>query len=309
MYASYLMEGCIPITIVRMVNQQGHWEMKKNSVTCLGSRFAGLLKSGLQLPSRTICLRLVVGVAPLCAVTAADADEATLPFTDPYVFVDRFSNSADVKSLGFPTGPKPFLTLGMIVEKEKAEEAGTPVDIVSATASNGKVTFDLIYADIGILDLWDNWRDGAPEFDPESQMGTWVITATDSKGEMASTSPVVLDHGFELPFVENAHAEKMESGELHVTWSAPALDPKMQEQCDVDYRVRLLRDGDNQLYRSSPTTEMSITVPAETVMEKVGDSLEGVWGRVEMACRDQNEKNNDGVGELEARSNTFFPLT
>jgi hypothetical protein len=289
----------------------------KFGAACFGAHLGGaatpFLQLGHHLRSQTTWLRLMVIALPVAAVSAGGAAHAnaeeTLAFVDPYVFVDRFEDTAEVKALDFATGPKPFLTLGIVVEKDKAEQAGTPVDIVKATASNGKVTFDLVYADIGILDLWDNWRDGLPEFDPETHKGTWVITATDSKGGTKTTSPVMLDHGFTLPFVEDAHGEKTASGDLQVTWMAPKLDPEMQETCDVDYRVRLLIDGDHQLYRSSPTTETSLTIPADTVMAKFGDSLENIWGRIEMGCRDRNEKNADGLGELEARSNTFFPLT
>jgi hypothetical protein len=72
----------------------------------------------------------------------------------------------------------------------------------------------------------------------------------------------------------------------------------------------LLKNIDQQLYRSDGTTESSVTVPAATLEEKAGGDLAGVWGRIEMACRDKDEqqKNNAGEGQLEARSNTFFPL-
>jgi hypothetical protein len=279
-----------------------------------GAGFAvtSLLERVHTLRSRAILLPLIVGVVPLCAVTAGQAEEATskgsLPFADPYVFVDRFTNSPDVKALGFPVGPKPFLNVGMVVEKEEAEKAGTPIDFVSAKATNGKVTFDLVYADIGILDLWDNAAD-TPVFDAENHKGTWIITATDSKGASAESSPVLLEYGFEMPFVENLRTEEMASGDLRIIWSVPELDPEIAENCDIDYRVRLLYSDTKQLYRSDPTTETAVTVPAETVKAKTGGSLDGVWGRVEMGCRDREQKDENGVGELEARSNTLVPLT
>jgi hypothetical protein len=255
---------------------------------------------------------LILCAVPLYALTTGEAEgqssRGNLPFTDPYAFVDRFTNSPDVKALGFPVGPKPFLNLGMIVEKEKAEEAGTSIDIVSASATNGKVSIDLAYQDIGIFDLWDDWGH-IPEFDPERHKGTWIITAVDPSGASASTQPVVLEYGIEMPFVENVETEETASGDLKVSWSAPELDPEIKEKCDVDYRLRLLRGDSEQFFRSDQTTETVISVPAETLNEKVGSTLDGVWGRIEMACRDKEEKGEDGVGELESRSNTLFPLS
>lgn len=259
-----------------------------------------------------VLMGLILGIVPLGGATVGQAEEApatgSLPFTDPYAFVDRFTDSPEVKALGFPIGPKPFLNLGMVVEKEEAERAGTPVDIVSATASNGKITFELVYADIGILDLWDNW-DEIPVFNPETHTGAWMITAVDSDGRSATTEPVLLEYGIDMPFVENVAAEATASGDLRVTWLAPELDPEIKEKCDVDYRLRLLQTDTKQFYRSDQTTETSVTVPADTLTEKVGGDLDGVWARVEMTCRDKKQKDEDGVGEAEARSNTFVPLS
>jgi hypothetical protein len=292
-------------------------KQKNSGLVCFGAGLGfgatSLLERGHHLRSRVILLRIIVGLTPLCALTAGEAEEltatGTLPFTDPYVYVERFTNSPDVKALGFPVGPKPFLNLGMVVEKEEAEKAGTQIDIVSARATNGKVTFDLVYADIGILDLWDNYtEEGLPVFDPANHKGTWTITATDSNGASANTGPVLLEQGFEMPFVENLRTEEMASGDLRVIWSVPELDAEIEEKCDIDYRVRLLYKDTEQLYRSDPTTETFVTVPADTVKEKVGDSLDGVWGRVEMECRDKEQKDENGLGEVVAKSNTLVPL-
>jgi hypothetical protein len=265
-------------------------------------------RSAASLPARQYYRRakvaLFLGAVALGALTAGVAEEATaagnLPFTDPY----RFAESPEIEALGFPTGSEPSLEVGMVVEREEAEKAGAPIDIVSASASNGKVTIDLTHADIGIFDLWDKWV----AFDPNDHLGTWIITATDSKGASATTRPVVLDYGFEMPFLESVDVEKAASGDLKVNWSVPKLDSEVKENCDIDYRLRLLENVDKQFYRSDGTTEASITVPADTLKEKVGDSLDGVWGRIEMACRDKEQKNNAGDGQLKARSNTFFPL-
>lgn len=284
-------------------------EQKKSGQVCvgqgLGLAVTSLSKCRYHFRPKVTLLGLFLGVVPLCAPTAGEAEE--LPFTDPYAFVDRFTDSPEVEALGFPTGPKPFLTLGMVVEKEEAEKAGTPIDIASATATNGEVTVDLVYADIGVLDLWDNWED-IPVFDPKNHIGTWIITATDSNGASATTQPVLLEYGFEMPFVENMDAQQTASGDLTVTWSVPELDPEIKEKCDVDYRLRLLENVSKQLYRSDRTTETVVTVPADTLKEKVGDDLDGVWARVEMTCRDKEQKDKDGVGEAEARSSTFVPL-
>jgi hypothetical protein len=270
---------------------------------------ASSLERGHHLRSQALLLGLFLGAAPLCLPSTGEAGELTaagyLPFSDPYAFVDRFADSPEVKALGFPAGSSPSLEVGMIVEKEKAEKAGTPIDIVSAAATNGKATIDLTHADIGILDLWDKWV----VFEPKNHKGAWIIKATDSKGASAATRPVLLDYGFELPFVENVNAKKMTSGDLKVTWSVPELDPEIKEKCDIGYRLRLLQNADKQFYRSDRTIETVVTVPADTLSEKVGDKLDGVWGRIEMLCRDKKEKDKGGAGDLEARSNTLFPLT
>ena len=243
-------------------------------------------------PSRSALAGLIVAVLHLLAAmpTQAQQVDATdgLPFTDPYVFVDRFTNSPDVEALGFPVGPKPFLNVGMIVEKEEAEKAGNPIDIISASATNGEVTFDLVYADIGVLELWDNF-DNPPVFDPDKHKGEWVITTVNSEGKTATTQPVLLEHAFEMPFVEDMNAEKLASGDLKVTWSAPKLSQEIQEKCDIKYRVRLLTNSGKQWFRSDPTAETSVSVPADTLKEKVGENLSGTWARVEMACRDRDE--------------------
>lgn len=255
----------------------------------------------------SLLLKLSIGAFALSATTASEAEEMSdagiQAFTDPYAFVDRFMDSPEVKELGFPVGP-PYIEVGMIVEKEKAEETGTTIDIVSATASNGEVTIELDHADIGIFELWDKWV----LFDRQSHMGTWVVTATDSTGASATAEPVLLEYGFELPLVENVVAEKTASGDLNITWPEPEVAMDIKEKCDIDYRLRLLENVDNQYFRSDGTTETAITVPASVLEEKIGESLDGVWGRIEMACRDKVQKNENGVGELESRSNTFFPL-
>jgi hypothetical protein len=275
----------------------------------LGFAVASFLGRRQGLRSEGILLGLLLGVAPLCLPATGEAEELTgtgnLPFTDPYAFVDRFTDSPEVKALGFPVGSGPSLEVGMIVEKEKAKKAGSPIDIVSAAATNGKVTIDLTHADIGILDLWDKWV----VFDPKNHKGRWIIKATSSKGTSAATQPVLLDYGFELPLVENVSAEKTASGDLKVTWSAPEIGFEIKDKCDIDYRLRLLQDVDKQFYRSDRTTETFVTVPADTLKEKLGDNLHGDWGRIEMLCHDKEQKDKDGVGELEARSNTLFPLT
>lgn len=262
--------------------------------------------------SPAILLGLSLGMMSLGAVTTGKAeqpaDTGDLPFTDPFTFVDGYTDSPDVKALGFPAGPKPVLLVGMIVKKGDAEKAGTPVDIVSATATNGNVTIDLVYADVGVFELWENTGDNKPLFDPESHIGTWIITATDSTGATATTQPVVLEYGIEMPLVEGVKAEAMASGDLAVTWSVPELDPEIEEKCDIEYRLRLLENYDKQVYRSGAIAETSVNVPADILKEKAGGNLDGLWGRIEMYCRDKQEKDDQGVGELEARSNTFFPL-
>ena len=129
-------------------------------------------------------LGLFLEVAPLCLPATGEAEELTatgnLPFTDPYAFVDRFPDSPEVKALGFSVGSRPFLDVGMIVEKEKAKKAGTPIDIVSAAATNGKVTIDLTHADIGILDLWDKWV----VFDPKNHKGGMDHKGNERKGNV-----------------------------------------------------------------------------------------------------------------------------
>jgi len=288
-------------------------EQKNSGLVCVDAGLAFAVSSfserGHHLRSPVLLLGLFLGVAPLCLPTTIEAEELTatgnLPFSDPYAFVDTFTDSPEVKALGFPVGSRPSLEVGMIVEKGKAEKAGTPIDIVSAVATNGKATIDLTHADIGILDLWDKWV----VFDPKNHKGAWIIKATDSKGASAATQPVLLDYGFEMPLVENVNAEKTASGDLRVTWSVPELDSQIKEKCDIDYRLRLLRNVDKQFYRSDRTAETFVTVPADTLKEKVGDNLNGVWGRIQMLCHDKEQKDKNGVGELEARSNTFFLLT
>lgn len=254
---------------------------------------------------RAILLGGAFSAVSLCGLISSEVEgqisSGNLSFTDPYAFVDRFTGSPD--ALGFPVGSSPFLNLGMIVEKEKAEKAGTPIDIVSASATNGKVSIDLSFQDIGILDLWDNWKQ-MPEFDAEMHKGTWVITAVDSNGSSARTLPVELEYGIEMPFLENVETEQTASGDLELSWTAPDLDSEIEAKCDIDYRLRLLRSDSKQFFRSDRTTNTEITVPGD----KAGSTLDGVWGRIEMACRDKEEKGEDGVGELESRSNTLFPL-
>lgn len=265
-----------------------------------------------QFRPQATLLGLFLGAVHLSAPTASKAEEHAgkniLPFTDSYAFVDRHTDSPEVKALGFPAGPRPVLLLGMVVEKEEAEKAGTPIDIVSATVSNGKVTVDLVYKDVGVLELWEIGGDDTLFFDPENHKGTWTVTVTDSEGATATAQPVLLEYGIEMPLLEDVMAEELASGDLTIGWSAPELSLEIEEKCDIEYRLRLLENFDKQLHRSGAITETSVTVSADILKEKLGGNIDGVWGRIEMYCRDKNERNDEGVGELESRSNTFFPL-
>lgn len=253
-------------------------------------------QNSANLPVQFVALLAAAPIIMTSAIALAQEQETKLG--PAFAFVDRFPEGT--AKIGFVEGES--LSVGTLIRFD--ESLGDPIDIVSATASNGIAEYTLESISLGFVQGWQALP--APMLDLDSHLGVWTVTVEDAKGHIQSLDALSLDHGITLPYVENIGAASLESGELEVSWSTPDLSEIGDNCTSYVYRLRVLRDFDNQLFRSgaiaheASETSYKTTVPKEKVVE-MGD-LQDVWARVELQCRDSEEPG------AESRSNAFAAL-
>lgn len=229
-----------------------------------------------------ICLAVVTSNAHAITIKAA------------FVFVDRFPDEA--KQLGFTPGN--VVQLGAFV---------TPGDspITEATAKNldTGLVLKLTSRQVGTIytdNLFLYWP--FPLFDPSKHKGVWEIKVKDENGNEAVAKTHRLNKVGEMPYVGNITASGNPLAPM-ITWTAPKQE-EIPEKCKIGYMVRLIKDVDNQFYRSKKITyELQEQIP-EGLLKP--ENIPDTYVRIECQCLDTDDM--DHPVPVELKSETFRPL-
>jgi hypothetical protein len=138
-----------------------------------------------------------------------------------------------------------------------------------------------------------------PPFDPSKHLGVWEIRVKDEKGNESVAKTHKLDKVAEMPYVKDVKASGSPLAPT-ITWVAPN-EKDIPEGCRVLYRVRLLKDFNNQYYLASNITDTKHRIRKGKIKS---EDLSDTYIRIECQCWD-----TDGKGfPLELISHTFRPL-
>jgi len=211
-----------------------------------------------------------------------------------FVFVDRFPDEAE--PLGFTPGN--VVQLGAFVTP-----GDSPIAAVTAKNLDTGLVLNLTSRQVGtiytdILFLYYPF----PPLDPSTHKGVWEIRVKDEKGNEAVAKTHRLDKVGEMPYVGNIRASGNPLAPM-ITWTAPKQE-EIPEKCKIGYMVRLLKDVDNQFYRSKKITyELQEQIPEGLLKpENIADT----YVRIECQCLDTDDM--DHPVPVELKSETFRPL-
>jgi hypothetical protein len=211
-----------------------------------------------------------------------------------FVFVDRYPDEA--KQLGFSPGN--VVQLGAVV-------APGDSPITEATARNldtglvlklTSIQIGTIYTDI----LYLYWP--LPPLDPSNHKGVWEISVKDEKGNEAVAETHRLDKVGAMPYVGNIKASGNPLAPM-ITWTAPNKE-EIPTKCKIGYMVHLLKDVNNQLYRSKALTYGLKKQIPEGVLKP--ENIPDTYVRIECQCLDRDDM--DHPVPIELKSETFRPL-
>ena len=234
-------------------------------------------------------LRWLILCLCLGATTAAfSADEIVIEI--PFAFKDRFPDNA--KKLGFPTGN--VFQVGALV---------TPVDspIKEVTIKNldtGLVLNASSAPQLNKLFPGLYMVEPMPQFDASKHMGVWEIRAVDEKGREALAKTHRMDKDGDMPYVGQLKASGDPLTPM-ISWKAPN-EKDIPKGITVRYVVRLLKDSDNQLYRSKTISNTQHQIPEGKLKS---DDLADVYVRIE--CQGHDKDDLDHPVTLELRSETI----
>ncbi len=235
-------------------------------------------------------LCIILSITIIITLPNFIASANALEIIQPYVFVDRFPGSA--QHLGFPFGY--VLTMGANINSEST------LEYVIAENKNSGVAFDLTL--LAHHDGYDEYFvDPWPYFDPAEHLGTWRITAENEDGEIEIAETHFLDKEAKMPYVKDVRASK-DPLKPHLTWRA-LVGKDIPDSCFLYYRIRLLKDIDNQVFSSGSVYDPYYTIPPEAGLTY--ENLPDTYLRVEYRCWDIDDSISP---KIELRSNLFRPL-
>ena len=205
-----------------------------------------------------------------------------------FVFLDQFPENS--VALGFPK--ERVIQVGAFVKTGDTNiKEVNAVNLESGVTLNAKLMGELsnIMPTIYLVHPM-------PAFEPSKHMGVWEIRITDDKGKIYAAKTHKLDKTDVMPYVENL---KVSGNPLapEVRWTAPQNIP---EGCTVMYRVRLLKDSENQIYRSGYLKDPGHVIPEGKLKQ---EDLDNLYVRIECQCIDSGEPKKPIP--LELRSETF----
>jgi hypothetical protein len=239
--------------------------------------------------------RLIFVPIFLAIVLATVTSQAhAITIKHPFIYVDRFPDES--KQLGFPPGN--VVQIGAFV---------TPGDspITEATAKNldtglvlklTPVQAGAIYTDI----LFQYWP--YPPLDPSIHKGVWEIRVKDEKGNEAVAKTHRLDKVGTMPYVGNIKASGNPLAPM-ITWTAPKQE-EIPTKCKIVYVVRLLKNINNQFYKTKiPTDDLKEQIPEGFLKP---ENLSDTYVRIECQCLDTDDM--DHPVPIELKSETFRSL-
>ena len=229
-----------------------------------------------------LLLLVLLGVVPI-TVQAVEINT--------FVFLDQFPENS--VALGFPK--ERVIQVGAFVKAGDTNiKEVTAVNLESGVTLNARLMGELskIMPTIYLVEPM-------PAFDPSKHMGIWEIRVKDDKGEVFTAKTHKLDKIEEMPYVENL---KVSGNPLapEISWKEPKNIP---EGCDVMYRVRLLKDNNNQIYLSGYLKDPVHAIPEGKLKQ---EDLDNTYVRIECQCIDSGEP--EKPIPLELRSETFISL-
>jgi hypothetical protein len=220
-------------------------------------------------------------------VNAFSAYKITIRY--PFAFRDRFQASS--QQLGFPEGN--VLQLGCFIEP-----ADSPIKEVTIKNLDTGLILTATPANLDVIMSGLYYVQPMPPFDSEKHMGVWEIMVKDEKGNEATAKTHKMDINGEMPYVEGLKASGDPLAPV-ITWSPPKNIP---EGIQVRYRVRLLKDANNQFYISSDIFDTTYKIPQSLIKS---DDLSNIYIRIE--CRGF-DKNDFHSVPIEFQSETFMHL-
>jgi hypothetical protein len=234
----------------------------------------------------TLCLFFAM------VTNALSADEITIKF--PFAFMDRFPDGT--QHLGCPKG-NVFQVGGFITH------AGSPIkDVTVKNLDTGVVlTATLKALNIGAMFSGLYQVFPMPAFDPSKHMGVWEIRVKDEKGNEAVAKTHKMDMKGKMPFLKGLKASGNPLAPM-IMWSAPS-EKDIPQGARVRYQVRLLKDLDNQFYRSGGTFDTNFQIPEGVIK---AEDLSKIYVRVE--CQGWDKNDSVHPLPLELNSQTFMPL-
>jgi hypothetical protein len=238
--------------------------------------------------------KLILLTLCLCfglATAALPADEIVLEI--PYAFKDRFPDNA--QNIGFPQGNH-FQVGALVTPADSPIKEVTVKNLDTGLVLKASATPDLNKLFPGIYMV-----DPLPPFDPSKHMGVWEIRAVDEKGREAVAKTHRMDKDADMPFVEDLKASGDPLAPI-ISWKAPD-EKDIPKGITVEYRVRLLKDYYNQLYRSESMSNTQHQIPEGKIKS---EDLSDIYVRVE--CQGFDKDDSDHPVSLELRSETIKPL-
>jgi len=233
-----------------------------------------------------ISLCLFVGIG----TNAYSEDKINIQMT--WAFVNRFQPNYS-QQLGFPDGN--VIQVGCLIKP-----TGTKIREVTVKNLDSGVVIEAPAVDVG--KIWSGlYEIPLPPFDPSKHMGVWEIRIKDEKGNETTVKTHKLDMKGEMPYLKGLKASGNPLAPI-ISWSKPD-EKDIPQGAEVKYRVRLLKDMNNQFFRSEITTETSVQIPEGNIKS---EELSKIYVRVECQGWDKNDKEHPLP--LDLMSQTFMPL-
>jgi hypothetical protein len=225
-------------------------------------------------------------------VTNAFPEEDKINIKLSWAFMNRFQPGS--QRIGFPEGN--VLQVGCLIEP-----AGSP--ITEVTVKNLDTGLVLTATSLNVGNIWSGLYELSPlpPFDPIKHIGVWEIRVKDEKGNEAKVKTNKLDMIGEMPYLEGLKA----SGNPHaplISWSAPN-EKDIPQGAEVRYRVRLLKDMNNQFYKSDIIADTSHQIPEGIIKS---EDLSKIYVRVE--CQGWDKIDKEYPLPLDLMSQTIIPL-
>jgi len=240
-------------------------------------------------------MKKIVAFLSLCLfvgmVTNALSAEDKLTINMAWAFMNRFQPGS--QQIGFPEGN--VIQVGCLVKP-----AGAPIKEV--TVKNLDSGLVLAAPAVNVGNIWSGlYEIPLPPFDPSIHMGVWEIRVIDEKGNEATAKTAKLSLKGEMPYLKGLKATGSRLAPM-ISWSAPNVEDTPQGAA-VRYRVRLLKNLDNQFYKSKIIPDTSHQIPEGTIKD---EDLSKIYVRVE--CQGWDKTNNEHPLPLNLQSQTFMTL-